>query len=41
MAKVYLTGSWSWNMELMTLKAAKVVKEADIIIMIDLQIQNS
>ena len=32
MAKVYLTGAGPGDMELMTLKAARVVKEADIII---------
>lgn len=32
MAKVYLTGAGPGDIELMTLKAARVIKEADIII---------
>ena len=32
MAKVYLTGAGPGDIELMTLKAARVVKEADVLI---------
>lgn len=32
MSKVYLTGAGPGDIELMTLKAARVIKEADIII---------